>query len=212
MPPTPLRASSRSAAATLVAIGRRFYARGWVMGTSGNFSIVTSRRPLRLAITSSGAHKGTLMPRQILEIDEHGRVRRGAGRSSAETRLHLAIVRATGAGAVLHTHSVWSTILSERHQAAGGLALEGREMLKGLEGVTTHEHREWLPVVANAQDMQALSLAFEAAIARRPAPHGVLIAGHGLYTWGRDAAEAERHVEILEFLLEVEGRSQSWPS
>ena len=41
------------------------------------------------------------------------------------------------------------------HAAAGGLAIEGYEMLKGLDGVPTHEHREWLPIVDNDQDMRA---------------------------------------------------------
>jgi len=31
----------------------------------------------------------------------------------------------------------------------------------------------------------------------------VLVAGHGLYTWGQDLAEARRHLEVLEFLFEV---------
>ena len=35
---------------------------------------------------------------------------------------------------------------------------------------------------------------------RRGVP-GFLIRGHGLYAWGRDIAEARRHVEGLEFLL-----------
>jgi hypothetical protein len=26
-------------------------------------------------------------------------------------------------------------------------------MLKGLDGVTTHEHREWIPILPNSQDM-----------------------------------------------------------
>ncbi len=34
------------------------------------------------------------------------------------------------------------------------------------------------------------------------AAHGFLIAGHGLYAWGRDVAEARRHVEGFEFLCE----------
>src|SRR5437867_3764125 len=35
-------------------IGRDFHARGWVLGTSGNFSAVVSRSPLRIAVTGSG--------------------------------------------------------------------------------------------------------------------------------------------------------------
>jgi methylthioribulose-1-phosphate dehydratase len=37
----------------------------------------------------------------------------------------------------------------------------------------------------------------------------LLLRGHGLYTWGSDLAEAKRHVEILEFLLEVVGRMRN---
>jgi len=118
----------------------------------------------------------------------------------------VTIVQAVGAGAVLHTHSVWSTIVSEAHAAAGGLAIEGFEMLKGLEGVTTHEHREWLPILANDQDLDRLAAVVRTALATHPEGHAFLLHRHGLYTWGRDLQEATRHVEILEFLLEVVGR------
>lgn len=189
--------------------GRRFYSRNWVLATSGNFSAVISHRPLRLGITRSGAHKGTLTPRDFLIIDESAKpVGRGAARPSAEARLHLEIVRARKAGAVLHTHSIWSTMLSDRHAPDGGMALQGFEMLKGLEGVTTHMHREWVPILENDQDMTRLSGAMAGALRDHPGAHGVLLRGHGLYTWGRTIAEAERHVEALEFLLEVAGRQQ----
>jgi methylthioribulose-1-phosphate dehydratase len=196
-----------SVADELVSIGRRFYQRGWVLGTSGNFSAVVSRRPLRLAITPSTAHKGQLDAGRILEIDGQGRVVGGrTGRPSAETRLHLEIVRRRGAGAVLHTHSVWSTILSGIHSANRGLAIEGYEMLKGLDGVTTHEHREWVPIVGNDQDMARLSRRVRGALAASAGAHAFLIHRHGLYTWGGTLADAERHVEILEFLFETVGR------
>ena len=144
-------------AESLADIGRGFYSRGWVLGTSGNFSAVTSRKPLRLAITSTGLDKGSLAAGQFLEIDDKANVVRGDGRPSAEALLHLAIVHGAGAGAVLHTHSVWSTVLSGSHARHGGLALEGYEMLKGLAGVQTHKHREWLPILENSQDMVELA-------------------------------------------------------
>lgn len=194
----------------LAEVGREFHARGWALGTSGNFSAVASREPLRLLITASGLDKGALTAAQILEVDEGGRVTRGAGRPSDETRLHLSVVRARGAGAVLHTHSVWATMLSESCAREGRLFIEGFEMLKGLAGVRTHEHRETVPVVANSQDMDALSRSLEEALERHPDAHGVLIRRHGLYTWGRDLGEARRHVEIFEFLFEVTGRERDF--
>lgn len=194
-------------AAELAKIGRAFYARGWVLGTSGNFSAVLSCEPLRLAITSSSVDKGELTADHILQIDGEGNVLEGGVRPSAETLLHLAVVRLREAGAVLHTHSVWSNILSDAYSADAGLSIEGYEMLKGLEGVSTHEHREWLPIIENSQDMTRLAESVEEALTQHPGAHGFLLRRHGLYTWGKDVAEAKRHVEILEFLLEIRGRT-----
>jgi methylthioribulose-1-phosphate dehydratase len=194
-------------AGQLARIGREFYARGWVLGTSGNFSAVVSRHPLRLGITASGVDKSSLSPAQVLEIDAAGTVLSGSGPPSAETGLHLAITRVRGAGAVLHTHSTWSTILSDVTQG-DGLSLEGYEMLKGLDGVATHEHREWLPILDNTQDWAAAAPQVQSLLEDHPDAHGFLIRRHGLYTWGRDLAEAKRHVEILEFLFEVMGRKR----
>jgi methylthioribulose-1-phosphate dehydratase len=194
---------------SLAEIGRSFYQRGWVFGTSGNFSAVVSERPLRLAITPTGLDKGALDPEQFLEIDEAARVVRGNGLPSAETGLHLTIVRTRGAGAVLHTHSLWSTVLSDVFSADGAVALEGFEMLKGLRDVHTHEHREILPILENCQDIAQLAEQVQALLKRDPAVHGFLLRRHGLYTWGQDLAEAKRHVEVLEFLLEILGRSRN---
>lgn len=196
-----------AAADALIRIGRRFDARGWVLGTSGNFSAVIGRDPLRLAITRSGTHKGELTRDDILEFGD-GRVLAGQGAASAETRLHLEIVRARGAGAVLHTHSVWSTLMSEAFAAEGGVEISGYEMLKGLAGVTTHEHREWLPIVNNDQDMPRLAGQVGMLLEANPGCHGFLLRRHGLYTWAGAPADAARHVEILEFLLETLGRSK----
>jgi methylthioribulose-1-phosphate dehydratase len=193
----------------LIDVGRRFDARGWVLGTSGNFSIVTSRDPLRLAITASGASKGDLTPEQILDVDDNLHVSGDQARKpSAEARLHVEIVRQRGAGAVLHTHSLWSTLLSDVHFAAGGFAIEGYEMLKGLEGVATHEHSEWMPILENDQDMVRLAADVRSVLAERPAAHAFLLRRHGMYTWGETLAQAVRHVEIVEFLLEVVGRAK----
>lgn len=203
------------AAARLIKVGQRFDARGWVLGTSGNFSLVVDDEPLRLAITRSGTHKGELTSTDIMELDGSGMsVGTTAGIPSAETRLHLEIVAARPVRAVLHTHSCWSTLVSDRFAARGGVAIQGYEMLKGLAGVTTHEHREWVPIVENDQDMTRLAVKIGETLAAHPECHAFLLRRHGLYTWGATLPEAVRHVEIVEFLLEVVGRKEaaSWRS
>jgi methylthioribulose-1-phosphate dehydratase len=178
-----------------------------VDGSGGNFSAVITREPLRLAVTASGVDKGKLTAEQILQIDGRGHPVSGRGRPSDEALLHLAVVRGCNAGAVLHTHSVWSTLLSEIHAKAGGVSIEGYEMLKGLSGVRSHEHREWVPILDNSQEMSALARSVEETLKQHPDSHGFLLSKHGLYTWGQDLAEARRHLEVLEFLLEVLGRA-----
>jgi methylthioribulose-1-phosphate dehydratase len=197
-------------AAELIEIGRRFDARNWVLGTSGNFSAVTSRVPLRLLMTRSGMAKGRLTTDGFVEVDAAGSVvQPTGGRPSAEALLHVEIAGARGAGAILHTHSIWSTLLSEWYGPAGGLAIVGYEMLKGLEGVATHEHREWVPILENDQDMSRLAGRVRGLLTAEPHIHAFLLRRHGLYTWGESIAQAVRHVEILEFLLEAVGRTDS---
>lgn len=196
-------------ASQLAHVAARLHSRGWMLGTSGNLSALVDSAPLRLAITPSGADKGDLSAQQILVIDEHGRLYGDhAGKPSDETQLHLSVIKHRNAGAVIHTHSIWATILSDVHAPQGGLSIEGYEMLKGLQGVSTHLHREWIPIFDNSQEMLPLAETVGEQLSEKPNVHGFLLRRHGLYTWGRDLKEAQRHVEILEFLLEAVGRSR----
>jgi len=193
----------------LAQIAKECHARGWALGTSGNFSAVVRREPLLLTITGTGLHKGTLSPDEFVRVDANGTVVEGIVRPSAETALHVLLANVGRAAAVLHTHSAWSTIISDLHANAGGLWIEGYEMLKGLEGVKSHTHREWLPIIENDQDVARLAGVVAAKLAEYPKVHGFLLRRHGLYTWGESLEQARRHLEILEFLLEVVGRART---
>lgn len=188
----------------LVAVIADVHRRGWCDGTGGNFSCVQQRQPLRLLMAPSGVDKGQVAAADLIVVDEGAAVVEGHGRASAETLLHLAIVQQCGAGAVLHSHSQAGTVLSQWALAQGELGHQGLEMLKGLEGITSHACRVAVPVLANDQDLQRLSQAARPQLAA--APHGLLIAGHGLYAWGRDLIAAQRHLQIHEFLLEQRWR------
>src|SRR6185369_15428272 len=199
--------SSAKAAAELAEAGKAFYQRGWVLGTSGNFSMLLARKPMRLCITASGNEKGDLEETQFLELDDNAEIVQGFGKPSAETMLHLAIYRLIPkARSILHTHSVWGTILSDVCFEDGAIEIEGYEMLKGLSGVKSHAHRETVPIVENSQDYVALSHVIDTVIRENKGIHGIYLRRHGLYTWGDTVMEAKRHVEIFEFLFEVLGR------
>jgi methylthioribulose-1-phosphate dehydratase len=190
-------------------VGVMLWQRGWSVGTSSNYSVVVNREPLELLITASGKDKGRLTRTDFVRIGASGRpTTDGQPKSSAETLLHVVAAQQPGVGAVLHTHSVWSTVLSDYFFPQGGFELSGYEMLKGLEGIATHDTAAWVEIFDNTQDIPALA---EQVASRMnddadPLQYGYLIRRHGLYTWGRDLDEARRHVEIFEFLFECVAR------
>jgi methylthioribulose-1-phosphate dehydratase len=188
------------AAEELASLVRWIYFRGWSPGTGGNYSVLLSRDPMRILVTPSGLDKGTVQSTDLITVDQTGRAIEGDGKPSAETLLHVAIYDKTDAKAIVHTHSIWNTL----HSLGTGLELKGYEMLKGLAGVTSHDHTEVVPVLENSQDMPSLSAEVRGVI--KPETHAFLLRGHGLYTWGDSLFAAKRHLEVLEFLFEVEGR------
>ncbi|MFD6288794.1 methylthioribulose 1-phosphate dehydratase [Streptomyces sp. NPDC060205] len=186
------------AGAVLAAESARFASFGWMRGTSGNLSVVLSRDPLRLAVTASGHDKGELTPADVVLVDGEGSAVSG-GKPSAEAALHARVAALTGAGAVVHVHTVASVALGRR--SPGGIVLSDLEMLKGV-GVPAHDVEVTLPVIANSQDMTVLGDRLEGARdSRMPA---VVVAGHGLYVWGDSPRQARHHTEVVEWLLELE--------
>lgn len=203
---TQLKSSSFSKAAEeIIAAGLFLGAKGWAPATSGNYSMRLEDG--RIAITVSGRTKGALTAQSIMIVEADGtpcdnRI------PSAETLLHVGIYHVyPDCHAVLHTHSLNSTVFTKRYAELDALVLENYELLKVFPHIKTHEARVSLPIVDNAQDMKALSATITPRLAKDISAY--LIRGHGLYAWGRDMTEARAIIEATEFMLgcELELRS-----
>ncbi|MEU3059585.1 methylthioribulose 1-phosphate dehydratase [Streptomyces subrutilus] len=190
------RTELEEAGAVLAAESGRFASFGWMRGTSGNLSTVVSRDPLRLVVTASGHDKGELGPSDVVLVDGSGAALDG-GTPSAEAELHARVAALTGAGAVVHVHTVASVAMGRRKP--GGIVFKDLEMLKGV-GQPAHDTEVTLPVIANSQDMKELG--DRLAQARDPRMPAVVVAGHGLYVWGATPRQARHHTEVVEWLLE----------
>ena len=175
-------------------------ARGWVPATAGNIS---ARLPDgRIAITSSGTHKGFLTPADVMAVDLDGHARTPGKKPSAETLLHCQLYRLFPAtGAVLHGHSIAATVLSMAEEKQ--IRMHGYELFKAFEGQTTHDATHDLPIFPNDQDIARLAAAIEPRL-REGCPLGYVIRGHGVYIWGPDMPTALARLEGLEFLLACE--------
>lgn len=201
--PLPYDTARLHALAQLLIVNVRELAQaGWTPATSSNFSHRLDAA--HAAITVSGRDKGRLTEDDIMVVDLDGCAVGRPLRPSAETLLHTRLYRRfPEVGCVLHTHSPIQTVASRLFADAGQVHLEGYELLKAFAGNTTHDTALDLPVFANTQDMLVLAAQVDAELDKRPL-WGYLIDGHGLYAWGRDMAEARRHLEAFDFLLGCE--------
>jgi len=193
--------AARDAAVTAVLEGAAFAgARGWVPATSGNFSARIDAD--EIAITATGTDKARLTRDDIITVSLADPAH---PRASAEAPLHVDLYRAfPEIAAIFHVHSPAATLLSRADAGRGAVRIQGFELQKALAGVKTHEVALDIPVFANSQDMAVLGPQVLARLGGAPAIPGYLLAGHGLYAWGRTAAEARRHLEALEVLLGFE--------
>ena len=191
-----------AAAAELIASTRELAALGWTPATSSNFSMRLDARSA--AITVSGRDKGKLTPADIMPVDLDGHALGTDQRPSAETVLHTQLYkRLPEVGCVLHTHSLAQTLASKLYAGAGHIRFEEYELIKAFRGQETHEAVMDVPVLANNQHIPTLAAQVDVLLEKKEF-WGYLIEGHGLYAWGRDMAEARRHLDAFEFLINCE--------
>lgn len=190
--------SFQQAAEQLCRYGKILYQRDWSPATSSNYSVRLSNDSC--AITSSGKHKGELQPSDILVVDLAGQPITN-GKPSAETLLHTQLyARDANIGAVLHTHSPVTVVLSQLW-ADASISIQGWELQKAFAGESSHQNTLTFPIFDNTQNIEQLASQVEQNMQQHGQPYAYLIRGHGVYTWGKDLSECFRHLEALEHLL-----------
>lgn len=185
----------------LVRCAKACYDRGWSFGTAGNFSL---RGDHGLAWQSpSGLNKGELNPDLFIPVDiASGEVVTPLNtlRPSLEMPVHIGVYRAVShAVSVVHTHPPQ---IVKRSRPGKDLIFQGQEMQKAL-GCKDHLEILRVPVVTNPTPDQMPAFMTETAQYVVPGVPMVILAGHGVYAWGRSPMEALCYVEALEFLCQT---------
>ena len=177
---------------------------GLVLYTFGNVSAVDREHGV-FAIKPSGVDYDRLRPEDIVIVRlSDGSVADGSLRPSSDTNTHLELYRAfPDIGGIVHTHSTCATSWA---QAARPVPIYG----------TTHaDHLSQDIPCTDFLEQSRVENDYETEtgfqIIRHFRDHGldpgeikmVLVAGHGPFTWGANAAEAVRNARILEELCRM---------
>lgn len=191
---------------SLAALVRWMNSQGWSPGTSTNYSFLHPELPHTIVVSKSGVDKSVFSADDFMHVNIEGiaTVDYIELTPSAETLIHAAIYALfPETRFILHTHSKAATILSHLAMNSGKLGFSGYEVLKGLPNIKTHDAAVEIPIFENDQDMHRFSTMLKQK-QNLLNSNAFLMEKHGLYVWGSSLFEAKRHLEIFEFLLDIE--------
>lgn len=179
---------------------------GLVVFTWGNASGI-DRQSGCLIIKPSGVAYGDLKPEDLPVVNLQGEVVEGKLKPSSDTPTHIALYKAFPAiGGVVHTHSEWATSWAQAGASIPPYGTTHTDYFYGpvpcsrkLSRKEVEQNYEANTGKVIAETMQALDAV---------AVPGVLVNGHGPFSWGKDAAEAVFHAAVMEEIAKMAFRTQ----
>lgn len=168
----------------VAAAARRLAAEGLLIGTAGNVSALDPETG-HVAVTATGVVLAECRPEDVTVVDRTGGLVDGVLEPTSELDLHLAVLDATGAGAVVHTHAPYATAVACVRETLP--VLHYQQLLLGGEiRVAPYATFGTVELAANVAG----------ALAGRSA---ALMANHGALTHGASLSKAVENALLLEW-------------
>jgi len=171
---------------------------GLAPGTWGNASGIDRERGI-VAIKASGVPYERMTAGMIVLVDLEGRVVSGDLKPSSDTPTHIALYRAfPHIGGVAHTHSQAATAFAQACRPIPCLGTTHADHFDGDVPVTRFLNSEETAGDYEAATGKVIVETFTAAQVDPMRVPAVLVAGHGPFTWGKDARDAVENAIALE--------------
>ena len=173
------------------------FERKLIIYTWGNVSGIDREKGI-VAIKPSGVSYEALKPSDIVLVAlEDGKVLEGELRPSSDTPTHLWLYRAfPGIGGVTHTHSTYATAWAQAGREIPCFGTTHADYFRGEIPCTRFLTESEIKGNYEAETGRVIEERF---LNLNPMhTPGVLVRGHGPFTWGKDAAESVYHAAVLE--------------
>ena len=169
---------------------------GLVTLTWGNVSGIDRKQKL-VVIKPSGVEYDQLRVKQMAVVDLDGNVIEGDLRPSSDTPTHLELYKVfPEVNGIAHTHSEYATVFAQAGVEIPCLGTTHADHFHGTIPLTRtmteqevtgeYEKNTGKVIIERMGQLDPLKMP------------GILVAGHGPFTWGSDALAAVRHSLILE--------------
>lgn len=169
---------------------------GLVTFTWGNVSAI-DRESGYVVIKPSGVEYDALTPDKMVIVDLDGNVIEGNLNPSSDTPTHIYLYRQfENIGGIVHTHSTNATAFAQARMPIDAYGTTHADYFYGAipctRELTALETRDNYETNTGKVIAEAFKLLNPDAIP------GVVVANHGPFAWGKDAAEAVHNAVVLE--------------
>jgi len=178
---------------------------GLVLSTFGNVSAV-DRSAGVFVIKPSGVPYENLSPKHMVPVSlETGEVVDSTLRPSSDTPTHLELYRAFDAcGAIVHTHSEFATMFAQARTPVRCMGTTHADYFNGDVPVTRPMRRDEVEHEYEKNTGRVIVETFTGLGLSPAEMPAVLVANHGPFTWGADAAKAIEHAQVLEYVARMD--------
>ncbi len=187
--------------------------RGLAPHTFGNASgierdsALTGQGPL-VVIKPSGVDYATMTAGDLVITDLDGKIVEGTLRPSSDLDTHTHLYREfPSIGGIVHTHSEFATSWAQACQPIPCLGTTHADYFHGPVPVTEPLTAEEVASGYVRSTGAVIVRRFRAENLDPVAVPGVLVAGHAPFAWGRTAAEAVEHADVLEYIARLAFRT-----
>jgi len=195
----------------VLAANQEIARRGLAPHTFGNASGVdrTGEKPL-VVIKPSGVDYATLKPEDLVVTDLDGNIVDGRLRPSSDLDTHTLLYREfPQMGGVVHTHSEFATSWAQAGRPIPCFGTTHADYFHGPVPVTEPLTAEEVSSGYVRNTGAVIVRRFRAEGLDPVAVPGVLVAGHAPFAWGKDAADAVEHADVLEYIARLAFRTVS---